>query len=176
MKIFLLLAAAEEAGFGLNLNILQTNLVNLAIVISILVYFGRNFLGKALADRKSEIETAIQEAEKRKQTAAAALADEQQKLAQAQTEAGKIRAEAEERAKATREAVLKQAQEDIERMKASAAQDLTSQQEKIVNELRQQIAAQALERAEAQLRSSLNEDNQRQLVDRSIATIGGDVS
>jgi F-type H+-transporting ATPase subunit b len=175
MENLILLAAetAEESGFGLNANILQTNLINLAIVIAILVYFGRNLLGKALSDRRAQIETAIKEAEQRKQTAAAALADEQQKLAQAQAEAAKIRAEAETRAVAVKEAILAQAQEDIQRLKAAAAQDLSSQQERIVSEIRQRIAALAVQQAEAQLKSSLNEESQHQLIDRSIGTIGG---
>ena len=58
-------------------------------------------------------------------------------------------------------------------MKASAAQDLNSQQEKVVAELRQRVAAMAIAKVEAQLRSGLGDDTQQQLIDRSIATIGG---
>lgn len=175
MESLILLAAetAAESGFGLNANLLQTNLINLAIVISILVYFGRNLLGKALTERRSEIEVAIKEVEQRKQQAAAALADEQQKLAQAQTEAAKIRAAAVERADVVKAEVLAQAQEDIQRLKAAAAQDLSSQQEKVMSELRQRIAVLAIQQAETQLKSSLTNETQHQLVDRSIATIGG---
>jgi F-type H+-transporting ATPase subunit b len=39
---------AEAGGFGLNFDILETNLVNLAIVAGVLIYFGRGFLGKTL--------------------------------------------------------------------------------------------------------------------------------
>lgn len=175
METFLLLTAeaAEKGGLGLNLNVLQTNLINLAIVISILVYFGRNLLAKALGERKAQIEEAIQEAEQRKQKAAAALAEEQQKLAQAQQEAAKIKADAEQQAKAAGDAILAQAQEDIARMKAAAAQDLSSQQDKVLAELRQRIAAMAVQKAEEQLRSGLSSDTQHQLVDRSLAIIGG---
>jgi F-type H+-transporting ATPase subunit b len=130
-------------------------------------------LGKTLADRQARIAESIQEAEQRKKTAAAALAEEQQKLAQAQSEASRILAEAEERAKMVRDSVLAKAQDDIERMKVAAAQDLTSQQDRVMNELRQQIAALALERVEAQLRSGLSESTQQHLIDRSIASIGG---
>ncbi|QYO64887.1 hypothetical protein [Leptolyngbya sp. 7M] len=93
--ILLTAEAAHEGGFGLNFNILETNIINLAIVIGVLVYFGRNILGKILADRRSQIEQAIQEAEGRVKEAAAALAEQQRKLAQAQTEAQRIKANAE---------------------------------------------------------------------------------
>lgn len=170
---FLLAAEAEHSGFGLNLDILETNLINLLIIIGVLVYFGKNSLGKTLSDRRAQIEAAIKEAEQRKEKAAAALAEQQQKLAQAKTEAARILSEAEERAKAARASVLAQAEEDIQRMKAAAAQDLSSQQDRVLNELRQRIAALAMQRAEEHLKSQMNDDAQRQLIDRSIAMIGG---
>lgn len=165
--------AAEEAGFGFNLNPLETNLINLAIVIGVLVYFGRGFLGKTLSDRRESIAAAIQDAEKRKQEAAAALAEQQQKLAQAQTEAAKILADAEASAKSAREAILAQAEQDIERMKAAAAQDLATQEDRVMAELRQRIAAMAVQHVESRLRSGLGDEAQQQLIDRSIATLGG---
>ncbi|NJN59133.1 MAG: F0F1 ATP synthase subunit B [Leptolyngbyaceae cyanobacterium SL_5_9] len=166
--------AAEEGGFGLNFNILDTNLINLAIILGVLFYFGRGFLGKILSERREKIETAIQDAEKRKKEAASSLADQQQKLAQAQTEATRIRAAAEESAKKAKETILVQTEQDIQRIKAAAAQDLNSQQERIIAELRQRVVALALEQAESRLKSDLNENTQQQLIDRSIAMLGGE--
>lgn len=176
MGILLVAAEAVEehrSGFGINLDILETNLINLLIIYGVLFYFGRGFLGKTLSERKAAIESEIKEAEDRKKTASAALSEQQQKLAQAQAEATRIRQEAGVRAQAKRDEVLAQAQEDIARMQAAAAQDVTTQQEKIISELRQRIAAQAMEKAEAELRSRLDGDRQQQIVERSIALIGG---
>lgn len=181
MELFLRLAAggipvlaeAEGGGFGLNFDILETNLINLSIVIAILVYFGRGFLSKALGGRAAEIETAIKEAEARKQKASAALAEQQQKLAQAQEEAARIRTSAVEAAEKTKADILAKAEQDIQRMRETAAQDLNSEQERIINELRQRIAALALQRAEGEIPSRLNDDAQQRLVDRSIALLGG---
>lgn len=165
--------AAEESGFGINLDLLDTNLINLIIIIGVLVYFGRGFLGSKLSERRSQIETAIQEAEQRKKNAAAALADQQQKLAQAQAEAGRIRANAEERAKAAKAEILAQSEKDIERLKAAAAQDLSSQEERVMMELRQRVVAMAMQQVESRLRSELDESAQQRLVDQSIAMLGG---
>jgi F-type H+-transporting ATPase subunit b len=164
---------AEGSGFGLNFNVLDANLINLAIVIGVLFYFGRGLLGKILSERRSEIETAIREAEARKKTAAAELADQQQKLAQAQAEANRIRAAAEESAKAAKADILAQAEQEIQRLKAAAAQDLSSQQERVINELRQRVAAMAVQQVEARLKSDLSDGAQQQLIDRSIAMLGG---
>lgn len=163
----------EEHGFGLNLDLLDTNIINLVIIIAVLIVFGRKFLGKTLSDRRSEIEAAIGEAEERKRKASAALAEKQQLLAQAQTEAARIKANAEENAKAARETILEQAQRDIERLRNAAAQDLTSQQEKIMAELRQTVAEMAIQQVESQLKSELDDNAQQQLVDRSISMLGG---
>lgn len=164
--------AAEEGGFGLNLDILETNLVNLTIVIVLVFYFGRSFLGKILSERRSTIEAAIQEAERRKKEAAIALADQQQKLAQAQAEAEKIRSQAEESARAAREAILAKSAQDLERMREAATQDLNTEQERIITELRQRAVAMALQRVESELPSRLNDSVQQQLIDRSISMLG----
>lgn len=182
METFILLAtaasaelaeAASEGGFGINLDILETNIINLSIVIGLLVYLGRKFLGGILNDRRSEIEKAIQEAEQRRQTAASALAEQQQKLAQAQAEADRIRAAAEEAAKSAKAAILAQAEQDIHRLQESAAQDLTTEQERVMNELRRRVVALSLQQVESQLAGRLDESAQQQLVDRSIAMLGG---
>lgn len=163
--------AAEKGGFGLNFDILDSNLINLSIAIALLVYFGRGFLGKILGERRSAIETAIKEAEQRKKSAASALAQQQQKLAQAQGEAAKIRTSADEGAKAARETILAKAEQDIQRMRETAAQEMGSDQERVINELRQRIAVLAMQRAEGELPSRLNDDVQQRLVNSSIAQL-----
>jgi F-type H+-transporting ATPase subunit b len=166
-------AEAEGGGFGLNFDILETNLINLSIVIALLVYFGRGFLSNLLGTRKASIEQALAEIEQRKKTAAAALADQQQKLAQAQAQAKKIRESASSAAEKTRAEILARAEQDVARMRETAAQDLNADQERVINELRQRIAALAIQRAEGELPNRLNEGAQQQLVDRSIALLGG---
>lgn len=171
----LVLATEEMGHFGLNLDIFETNLINLAIVIGVLVYFGRGFLGKTLGDRQTAIATEIKDAEERKQQAAICLADEQQKLAQAQQEAQRIRQDAEVRARQAKDELLAQAKREIERLKQTASQDTTASQERAIAEIRDRIASLALAKAEEDLNAQLstNNDMQRQLVDRSIALLGG---
>ena len=167
------LLATEAGGVGLNFDILETNLINLIIVIGVLFYFGRKFLGKTLSERRLDIEASIRDAERRKEEAAAALAEQQQQLAQAKETAKKILADAEAAAARTRETILAQADVDLERLRSGAAQDISSQQERAFREIRRQIAAMAIQRAEDELPNRLNDDVQRRLVDVSIARLAG---
>ncbi len=165
--------AESEGGFGLNLDIFQTNLINLAILVGVLVYFGRKVLINILNDRRSKIETEIQEAEQRTREAASALSEVQQKLTQAQAEAQRIRKAAEENAHVAQEAILARAAEDVKRLKETAAQDLNTQRERAIAQVRQQVVALALQKVESELRTGIADDAQHRLVDRSIALLGG---
>ncbi len=167
-----LVEEAAGEGFGFNTNVLDTNLVNLAIIITVLFVFGRKVLGSTLQERREKIETAIKSAEKRAQDAAAALADQQQKLAQAQAEAERIKQAAQENAAKAKESILAQAVVDVERMKQTAAADMNTERDKAINQLRQRVVAQALEKVESELRGGIADDAQHTLVDRSIAQLG----
>jgi len=185
MGTFLLLAAeanavgselaegAAEGGFGLNLDILETNLINLAILVGILFYFGRKVLSNILNERQSNIATAIQEAEERSKEAKVALSQAQKQLTEAQAEAERIRKAAEENAQKAKEALLAKAQQDVERLKQTAAADLNTEQERAIAQLRQRVATLALQRVESQLKGGIADDAQQSLIDRSIAQLGG---
>lgn len=175
MGTVLLLAteASTEGGFGLNFDILETNLINLSIVIGLLFYFGRGFLGNILGERRSAIEEAIKDAETRQKDAAAALAEQQQKLTQAQAEAERIRSAAEANAIGAKEAILAQAAQEVERMKATAGQELEAERERAIAQLRSTVVSLALAKVEGELKTSLDDNAQNHLIDRSIALLGG---
>lgn len=171
-----LLATTEEiehSGFGFNTNIFEANLINLLIIIGALIYAGRNFLGNVLSERKAAIEADFKEVDDRRKAAAAALAQEQQKLAQSKLEAERILAKAQESARITRESILAQAAVDVERMKAAAVQDLNAEQERVIAQLRQGVIDQALAQSVAQLKSRLDDSAQSKIIDQSLALLGG---
>jgi F-type H+-transporting ATPase subunit b len=168
------MAEAEGGGgFGFNLDLIETNVINLAIVIGVLVYFLRGFLSKALSDRSSAIEVALTEAERRRQETANALAAEQEKLKQAQAEAAQILVQAQADAQNAREAILAKAADDVAKMKQAAAADLSAEEMRIMGQLRQRIAELAMQQAEQQLSGRLDVSAQQRLVDRSITLLGG---
>jgi F-type H+-transporting ATPase subunit b len=168
------IAEAEAHGISLNTDIFEANLINLAIVIGIVVYFGRGFLGKILSERQSGIKTAIQDSEARKQQALAAQSEQEKKVAQAEAEAQRIVADAQASAKTAQEGILAQAILEIQRLEESASADTTSSQARAITELRQRVVELSLKKVEQDLQSQIanNEAIQRQLIDRSIALLG----
>ncbi len=165
------LLSTEGGGFGLNFDVLETNLINLAIIWGVLFYFGSKFLGNTLSERRATIQEAIQDAERRQREAKQALEQQKDNLAQAQSKAKGIVASAKENAAKVSEEILVQAKADVEKMQAAADQDVAFQQEKVMRELRQRIAQLALERAESELPSRLTSDIQTALIDKSIALL-----
>jgi F-type H+-transporting ATPase subunit b len=173
MATYLFLATEGHGGFGINLDILETNIINLSIVIAILFIFGRKILTNNLNDRRAKIEAAINDAQNRQQKAAASLAEAKKNLEKATAEAEEIRQKATVSAEAARAEILAQSKRDIERMQQNAVADLNSERDKAIAELRQKVAQLAMQQVETQLQSVLDENVQQQLVDRSIALVGG---
>lgn len=164
---------AEEGGFGLNLDILETNIINLAILVGVLVVFGRKYLTDILNTRRQNIEIEIQEAEQRAKDASAALVEAQKNLAQAQAEAERIRQAAVENAQRAKDAILARSEVDVQRLKDFAAADLNSERDKAIAQLRSRVVAMALGKVESELDKGIADDAQQQLINRSIAQLGG---
>jgi len=80
-QIFTLLGKSE--GIGLNLDILETGLINIIALVAILVYTGKDFLGSSLQERKDTIVKSIQDAEDRLSEANKRLSEAQKQLSQA---------------------------------------------------------------------------------------------
>jgi len=167
----LLLATIEAKSFGLNPDLLETNLFNIVIFVGVLVYLGRGVVSKILTERRQKIETQIGEAEQRKQRAMEQLAQEQQKLAQAQATCEAIRKKAEADAMAAREAILATTQGEIDRLKAQAEQEIASERGRVELLLKQEIVERALAEVRAYLDRGLSEQQQQQLIERSIALL-----
>lgn len=165
--------AEAEGGLGVNPDLFGSNLINLIIVIGVLYYFGRGFLGKILSDRRNTIETDIKDAEQKASQAEAQLKTANADLEQAQAQAKRIVADAQERAKAVKAQIMDETRAEIERLKTSSAQELQSDESRAMAQLRQRAVNLAIEEARTYLRDRLNAEDQQQIIDRSISQIGG---
>jgi F-type H+-transporting ATPase subunit b len=172
MVQFLFLATEAHGGVGLNLDLIETNIFNIAIVLGVVIVLGRKALGEILSERRNLIETAIEDAKARQKQAESNLASAKRSLAQAQAEAAQIKATALASAETVKAEIAAKTAADIARMQQLAAADTSSEQEKAINELRSRVVSLAMVRAEAQIKTLMTESAQTQLVDRSIALVG----
>ncbi len=162
----------HHGGFGLNLNLFDTNLINLVIVIGVLVWFLRGFLGGMLERRRQAILADLSDAEERLRTATAAVAKAQQDLAAAQQKAQQIRADGMARAQAVRTDSEQRTIEEMARLKQDATADLNAEAVRVTDLLRREAARQAIEKALATLPGKLDDGAQARLIDQSINTMG----
>lgn len=82
-----------HGGFGINTNIFETNIINLAAVVGIVVSFVGNNLSALLEDRKKTILSNLEEANKRAIEAQEKLASAKAQLESAKKKAQEIREE-----------------------------------------------------------------------------------
>ena len=82
MKELISLPSGE--GFGLNGNILETNIINLSVVIAIVVSFGGDALRSLLENRRQSILTTLEQADRRAKEAEERLQEAKSRLQLAQ--------------------------------------------------------------------------------------------
>ena len=163
---------ASHGGFGLNLDLFETNIINLAIVIAGLVWFLRGFLGGILERRRERILAELNDAEERLSAATASLTEAQASLGEARVRAEKIRADGKVRAEAIRMESERRTVEEMARLKEDSESDLDSEVSRVSKQLQREAAEMAIAKALASLPGRLDATTQAQLIDQSIQTLG----
>ena len=156
---------------NLNLNPLETNLVNLVIVISLLFWFLRGFLGGILERRRAAILQELQDAESRLKTANEDLSKAQSESAAAQQKAEKIRADGQARAAGIRVEGEKRTISVMAAIKAGADADAEADAARIKDSLRREAALAAIDKALTELPGRLDDKAQAKLIDSTIKNL-----
>ena len=159
-------------GFGLNLDLFETNIINIAVVIFALYKFLPGFLGKILEKRRTTILTDLKDAEERLSQAKNSLSKAKDELASAKQKADKIRNDCKARAEAIRLESEKRTVEEMARIKQGAASDLTAEAARVTSQLRKEAAELAIEKALAILPKKLDSSTQDNFLKQSIKNIG----
>ena len=160
-----------SAGFGLNLNIFETNVLNWAVVVFGLYKFLPGFLGKMLEKRREGILLELKDAEDRLKTASDALTKAQADLALAQEKANQIKADSLKRSEAIKLDSEKKAIEEMARIKQSAISDESSEASRAMSQLRKEAVELAIKKALESLPNRLDQATQENLVTQSINNI-----
>ena len=160
-----------SAGFGLNLNIFETNVLNWAVVVFGLYKFLPSFLGKMLEKRREGILLELKDAEDRLKISSDALTKAKADLSLAQEKANQIKADSLKRSEAIKLDSEKKAIEEMARIKQSAISDESSEASRAMSQLRKEAVELAIKKALDSLPNRLDQETQENLVTQSINNI-----
>ena len=167
---------AEEAAPNPIIPIWQEIVVGLiafAVLCFVLMRYVFPRMEETFRARVDAIEGGIKRAEERQAEANALLEQYREQLAEARTEASRIRDEARADAVGIREELLARAREEHDRIIAAGRESLAAERQTIVRELRSQIGELSVELASRIVGESLaDEARRRGTVERFLAELG----
>jgi F-type H+-transporting ATPase subunit b len=174
-QIFTLLAN-EKGGIGLNLDILETGLLNILALIAILIFTGKDFLGSILEERKSTIVKSVQDAEDRLNEARKRLSEAEKQLSQANLVISEIKNETIATKKVLLEADAYQAKKDLKIRFERALAAFRSKERQIFLEIKQQIISIVLKRTVVRAQEAFGpKDRATALINDTINKLEGDL-
>lgn len=173
-QIFTLIA--NNDGIGLNLDILETGLINILTLVAILVYTGRDFLGSLLEERKTSIVKSVQDAEDRLNEANRRLSEAQKQLNQANVVITEIKTETIASKKNLLESDAYQSRKDLATRFNRALSTFRSKEQQIFLEVKQQIILLVLKRTLARAQETFKQkERATALINETINKLKGDL-
>jgi F-type H+-transporting ATPase subunit b len=147
-----------------------------AIAFGVLFFFIAKWvlprLGKLLDERRAKIQGSLEEAEKAKSDADKLLADYQQKLRDAGSEAGRIIEESRKTAEQMRKDLLAKAEDESRQIVAKAQEEVRAERDRAVQSLRRELAEASVELAARVVGESLDKERHVRLVEQFIDEVG----
>ena len=148
-----------------------------AIAFGVLFFFIAKWvlprLGKLLDERRAKIQGSLEEAEKAKRDADQMMADYQQRLRDAGTEAGKIIEDARKTADQMRKDLLAKAEDESRQIVAKAQEEVRAERDRAVQALRRELAEASVELAARVVGETLDKEKHVRLVEGFIDDVAG---
>jgi F-type H+-transporting ATPase subunit b len=164
--------ASPLGTFGLNFDIIETNILNLGVVIGVVIYLGGDVLTSLLNDRKQKILGTLKSADERFLEAQQKLEEAKQKVQTAQTKAIEIREQGNKTAIQAAKTLFERTEDEIRRLEEGKQATLRFEEEKAMSQVRQQVVTLSIEKAFSQLRTKMDASIQRRLIDTNINLLG----
>jgi F-type H+-transporting ATPase subunit b len=158
--------------FGLNFDIIETNILNLGVVIAVVIYLGGDVLTSLLNDRKQKILGTLKSADERFVEAQQKLEEAKQKVQIAQKKAIEIREQGNKTAIQAAKTLFERTEDEIRRLEESKQATLRFEEEKAMSQVRQQVVNLSIERAFSQLSTKIDNSIHRRLIDNNINLLG----
>ncbi len=176
--MFLLQEPVEEEVEGIQLLLPHPDELIAGLIAFVIVFFfvwkwAVPALNKTLEARQAKIRGEYEAAEAAKVEAQSLLDDYQDQLAGAKDEATGIVDEARTAGEQVKSDIVARAEVEADQIKERAQGEIAGERERVSGELRRQVADLSITVAEKVVGDSLDDERQRELVDRYIDDLGG---
>nr|YP_001876578.1 ATP synthase CF0 B subunit [Welwitschia mirabilis]B2Y1W1.1 RecName: Full=ATP synthase subunit b, chloroplastic; AltName: Full=ATP synthase F(0) sector subunit b; AltName: Full=ATPase subunit I [Welwitschia mirabilis]ABY26791.1 ATP synthase CF0 subunit I [Welwitschia mirabilis]AMA21051.1 ATP synthase CF0 subunit I [Welwitschia mirabilis] len=161
----------SAGSFEFNTNILETNIINISVVLGVLVYFGKGVLSNLLDNRKSKILNTIQNSEELCKGATDQLEKARARLWEVEKRVDEIRVNGYLQIEQEKENLIKAASANLKQLEDSKNETIFFEQQKVIDQVRQQISYQALQKALAIMNNCLNTDLHLRMIDYNIGRL-----
>merc|ERR1711972_1087760 len=155
-------------GFAINLDIPETGIVNIVVLIGGLLYLLGPLLSESMATREKEIQTDIDDAIAKYNEATSRLAEAQKAQAQADEVIAEINASIEKDQKEFQQTIEASTKATLEKQAASAERALKDLEANAVGQIETYVQKEAVERGLREL-SSLSDAQKSKFMDSAIA-------
>jgi F-type H+-transporting ATPase subunit b len=177
-EVELIVLEPEEEVSGIELLLPHQDELIAGLIAFVIVFFfvwkwAVPSLNKMLEARQAAIRADYEAAEAAKVEAQGLLDDYQDQLSGAKDEAAGIVDEARVAGDQVKSDIVARAETEAEQIKERAQGEIAGERERVSGELRRQVADLSIGVAEKVVGDSLDDDRQRQLVDRYIDDLGG---
>nr|YP_010244351.1 ATP synthase CF0 subunit I [Patis racemosa]QTJ27827.1 ATP synthase CF0 subunit I [Patis racemosa] len=170
---FVFLAHWPSAGsFGLNTDILATNLINLTIVVGVLIFFGKGVLKDLFDNRKQRILNTIQNSEELRRGTIEQLEKARIRLQKVELEADEYRMNGYSEIEREKENLINATSISLEQLEKSKNETLYFEKQRAMNQVRQRVFQQAVQGALGTLNSCLNTELHFRTIRANIGILG----
>jgi F-type H+-transporting ATPase subunit b len=149
-KLGFALANLRE-GFGFNGNILETNILNLGVVLGIVVSLGGDTLRSLLNSRQEGISKNLKQAEERAQEAKQRVSEAKSQLEKAQNKAVEINEQGKTTADKEKKDSVNRKKEELSRLTEKKEQILYVEEQKAVSQVYNQLVKRVMDEAKNKL-------------------------
>lgn len=158
---------------SLNTDILESNFINIAILVAVLFNVVGGALKSAMLERKEKILNGVEDAERRLNEASERLAEAKMQLNQSKLVINKIKSDKDAARRTIAINNRNRALEELTRQANSTKLAVTYKEQQILREVKEQVSTLALNRVITSLQDDLTLDKHIALINNSIERIGG---
>nr|QYK18299.1 ATP synthase CF0 B subunit [Anathallis microphyta] len=163
---------SSAESFEFNTDILATNPINLSVVLGVLIFFGKGVLNDLLDKRKQRILSTIRNSEELRRGAIEQLERARVRLRKVEIEADEYRTNGYSEIEREKVNLINATCNSLERLENYKNETLFFEKQRAINQVRQKVLQQALQKAIGTLNSCLNSELHFRTISANIDILG----